>query len=72
MYGISVLVFVSTPLKLLRAPPNPPFYLKLKIFKFRLKSQQNWFFEKNVLFLLKIVRKHQMSRFIVFLQNLRP
>ena len=66
MDGTSVLVFISTPLKLLRTPPDPPYYLKLKIIKFRLKSQQNWVFEKNVLFLVKIVRKLQFNSFIEF------
>ena len=55
MNRTSILVLVSTPIKLLKTPPDPPFDLKLKIIKFRLKSQQNWVFEKNVLFLVKIV-----------------
>ena len=41
---------------LCRKPPNLPLYLKLNITKFMLKSQQNWVFGKNVLFLVKIVR----------------
>ena len=66
MDGTSVLVFNCTPLKLLRTPPDPPYYIKLKIIKFRLKSQQNWVFEKNALFLLKIVRKLQLYSVIDF------
>ena len=60
------MVFVSTRLKLLRTPPDPPYYLKLKIIKRRLKSQQNRVFEKIVLLLVKIVRKLQFNSFIEF------